>query len=134
MKSEEEIRELEPSEEAAVWLHKIELNPPGGWSLVGDGQDGQAWVRKGNLSCIWSIARELDGKLWLHVSVSHPSHLPGYYDFVEVKEVFVGSERTALHVFPPRSRHINIDKNCLHLWCCLEGEVTPDFSRGGPTI
>jgi len=74
---------------------------------------------------------EGDGKTWLHVSLSRKSRIPTYEDMCEVKDVFVGRDRQALQIFVPASKHINIHKYCLHLWCCIEGDNLPDFGRYG---
>lgn len=78
---------------------------------------------------------ELDGLLWLHVSVSHRGgRLPTWSEMALVKDLFCGRERTAYQVHPPSSQHVNIHRSCLHLWCCIDGPVTPDFTRGGELI
>lgn len=41
---------------------------------------------------------------------------------------------TALQVLPPRAKHVNIHPFCLHLWCCLDGDVTPDFTQGSGSL
>lgn len=28
-------------------------------------------------------------------------------------------------------KYINLHPTCLHLWHCLDGDVVPDFARGG---
>ncbi len=52
----------------------------------------------------------------------------------QVKTLFCGEERTAYQVHPPASKHVSIHDKCLHLWTCLDGPVTPDFTRSGDTI
>jgi hypothetical protein len=51
----------------------------------------------------------------------------------EVKELFIGGDRQAIQVMPPRSNHVNIHE-VLHLWHCLDGDGLPDFTGGGETI
>lgn len=106
---------------------------PADWALIGRGDDGGKWA-KGVLSVVASVARELDGKLWLHVSCATPHRLPSWAELREVKDIFVGRDRTALQVLPRAEKHINVHNYCLHLWCCLDGDVTPDFTRGLRTI
>lgn len=109
---------------------------PEKWRYVNRTEDGAAYVHKtDHISVIESIAIELDGKRWQHVSVSRPDRLPDYADLTFVKKHWIGEDKYAYFVFPPREKHINIDKHCLHLWCCLDGNaVLPDFTRGGKTI
>lgn len=79
-------------------------------------------------------ARELDGRVWLHVSASRGSRLPSYADLVEVKELFIGRERKAVQVFPSRAEHVNIHPHALHLWHCVDGDVLPDFTHGSGSL
>jgi hydroxyacyl-ACP dehydratase HTD2-like protein with hotdog domain len=74
---------------------------------------------------------EGDGKTWLHVSMSRRSRIPTYDDMKEVKEIFVGRDRQAVQIFPKESEHINIHPYCLHLFCAVEGDGLPHFSKGG---
>lgn len=109
------------------------------WRLVADGGDGQRLVDDGRqLSLIWSIATELDGQRWLHVSIASPRRMPTWDELVEVKEALIGTDREAYQVLPPRSRWVNIHPNCLHLFALAEGDgdraVLPDFTHGGATL
>jgi hypothetical protein len=107
-----------------------------GWRLASEGEDGQAWAHVDGLrSLIWSVARELDGRLWLHVSVGHRDRLPRWSELVEAKEWIAGGDSYAYQVIPPRSRYVNQNPNVLHVWSPLEGESPlPDFTRGGDTL
>lgn len=109
---------------------------PADWSIDTRGGDGARFVNKWKrLSVIVSGDVEKDGRRWLHLSVASPDRLPKYDTLVEVKELFIGSERKAIQVFPPRSQHISIHPNCLHLWHCAEAEdPLPDFTKGGKAI
>lgn len=95
----------------------------------------RAYCKYDRLIVLVSCARQLDGKAWLHVSVSRRNGaIPSWEAMSEVKELFIGPDRTALQVMPPQAKHVNIHPACLHLWCCLDGDVTPDFTAGGETI
>lgn len=72
-----------------------------------------------------------DGKKWIHVSVSHQNKIPNYESLCMVKRLWVGEERKAVQVFPPKSEHVNDHLRCLHLWACLDGDGLPDFRREG---
>jgi hypothetical protein len=103
--------------------------------VVADGYTG----RFKDLHFIVSTCREQDGREWLHASVSRRDHkMPSYDDLAALKRLCVGEHRTALQVFPSTERHINFAGEhgieVLHLWCCLDGDVTPDFARGGNMI
>ena len=83
------------------------------------------------LRVIASLAWEEDLKRWLHVSVSHAQRLPTWEELRAVKAAFVGPDRAALQVFPRADEYVNHHPYTLHLWHCLEGDVTPDFRREG---
>lgn len=87
-----------------------------------------------HLGIIVSIAIEDDGKSWLHASVSRKDKtLPTYEDLGQLKRLCVGDHRTALQIFPPKEKHVNLAE-VLHLWACLDGDVVPDFTGGFGTI
>lgn len=74
--------------------------------------------------------RERDEKLWLHLSISHAKRLPTWHDLREAKDIFIGKDRVALQILPREAEYVNRHPNVLHLWCCLDGDVTPDFRTG----
>jgi hypothetical protein len=96
--------------------------------------DGAIYQSRDGLACIVSAAIEDDGKAWLHVSISYKDRLPSWEKLREIKDIFVGKDRTALQVLPKESKYVNMHPYCLHLWCCLDGDVVPDFTRGGKGI
>lgn len=92
-----------------------------------------------DLRFVVSVSREQDGNEWLHASVSRRDRkLPTYDDMATLKRICMGEHRTALQVFPPKEKHVNFagehGVEVLHLWSCLDADVTPDFSRGGDMI
>lgn len=106
---------------------------PAMWREIRRTIDGAAYQAAG-LRVIASVARELDGRLWLHVSCSRGSRIPDWEDLRLVKDTFVG-DRYAYQVFPTREKYVNINPFVLHLWAPLEGAPPlPDFTRGGSTI
>lgn len=62
---------------------------------------------------------------WNHVSICpyKKSVMPTYYDLCLIKEMFWDEEEAVIHVFPPKSQHVNIMTNCLHLWECYYKEM-----------
>lgn len=89
--------------------------------------------RHDRLKVIYSVTCLIpgDSRPWIHLSLSRPDRIPSYEDMACVKKLFIGEERQAIQVFAPRAKHINIGKNVLHLWCCLEGDGLPDFGGYG---
>ena len=86
------------------------------------------------MTVIASVAREQDGKRWFHVSCAHPERMPTWNELLAVKDQIIGRDKTALQVIPPRAKHVNIHPNCLHLWHCIDGDVTPDFTQGSGSL
>ena len=95
---------------------------------------GLLWFLRRGLKVMISCSEELDGNKWLHVSLSRENMIPTYDDIQLVKTQFIGADKTALQVFPPAAKHINLNPHVLHLWCCLDRDVTPDFTRGGESL
>lgn len=100
---------------------------------------GQIWDhnRRG-LRLLCSIAREDDGRIWAHLSVSHRTHrLPTFAELRWVKEA-VYPDRVALQVFPPESEWYSYDHpqaaEVLHLFVCLTERPTPDFRGSSGTL
>ena len=119
------------------------LNLPPGWAeldttpwtrqLVPD--YARAYAKHGRLFVLVRCAQYADLKRWVHLSVSRKNREnPSWDAMSEVKNVFLGPDRVALQVMPRRHEHVSIHPGCLHLWCCLDGDVTPDFTAGGETI
>jgi hypothetical protein len=107
-----------------------EYPPPYGW----DKAYNRVYTYRDTTRVLVSAAHYGDGKRWLHVSVSRKNRqLPSWETLTMVKDLFIGDERTALQVLPPRAKYVNIAP-VLHLWHCLDGDVTPDFTAGGETI
>lgn len=105
------------------------------WELVSRAEDGAAYRNdQAGLAAIITCSKELDGRFWIHLSLSHRARLPRWAELVEAKELFLGN-REAYQVIPPRERYVNIHPNVLHLWAPLDGAPPlPDFTRGTGSI
>lgn len=114
---------------AAVGMRADIARPPG-WQLRSRGEDGEGWLnRRTDQTAIWSIARETDGRLWLHLSTAFPDRLPSWAELVAVKEWLAGADRPAYQVIPPRATYVNLNEHVLHLWTPLDGDPPlPEFS------
>ena len=113
---------------------EIDTSP---WTGQPDRAYTRAYTKRGTLRVIVTCARYDDGKRWVHLSVSRSNkEIPSWLAMGEVKEVFLGPERTAIQVHPPRSQYVNIEEGVLHIFCCTDGmEFLPDFrGTGGETI
>lgn len=107
---------------------------PTNWRLCEDMLDGSRYESREGLRVIVSGMTELDGRHWLHASVSRRGRLPSYDDLKAVKALFIGRERKAIQVFAADSEHVNLHPFVLHLWHCASGDVLPDFTQGGKTL
>jgi hypothetical protein len=83
---------------------------------------------------IISEQKELDGKQWIHFSMSCRARVPDWDELRNAKELFLGVESKAVMVIPARSEYVNINARVLHLFVCLEGDPLPDFTGGGGTL
>ena len=108
----------------------------GAWTGgVSDREYARAYKKHDTVLVLMSCATQTDGKRWLHVSVSRRNkEIPTWQLMCEIKDVFIGPERTALQVMPPRSQWVSIHPGCLHLWACLDDLLLPDFRAGGQTL
>jgi len=107
---------------------------PAKWQVLQENDDGAWFVSTTGLRVVLSAALEQDKRRWLHISVSKREALPSWEDLKEVKSLFIGDDRTAIQVFPPKAQWVNIHPNTLHLWTCLDGDVLPDFTNGTSSI
>lgn len=109
---------------------------PFGWFVIEKRIDGEAYLNKTlGLFVIVSIAKEDDGNVWVHLSVSRKSRIPTYDDLKLVKKLFMGDACHAYQCFVPSKEHINIHEFVLHLWARQDGKpALPDFSHGSGSI
>lgn len=106
-----------------------------GWRTVTPGADGLGLLvhRADGLALIHSIATEEDGRAWAHVSLSLKSRkLPSW---VQTRDAWrlVYPERAGIIVIPPAAEHFSIAE-VMHVFGCLDGDVLPDFLRGGASL
>lgn len=97
------------------------------------------------LKAILSCGVELDGRAWLHLSVSYMRtghdvgpkgwRLPSWGEMGIAKLAFLG-DREAYMVHPPKARYVNINERVLHWWALLDEteSALPDFTRGTGSI
>lgn len=106
---------------------------PASWREVERDRDGSAKYRNAaaRLACILTCNVELDGRAWLHLSVSHAERIPTWGEMRVCKEQFLG-DREAYSVMPPRARYVNLHNNVLHLFALLDEQQSalPDFTGG----
>lgn len=125
-----------------------------GWQLLKEGKDGAEFrnpslvvgKKTRDVHVIVSVSREMDGRVWVHLSVSvifrkmgieTPSYevvvLPAWSTVCVARDDFLGPEAKAVMVLAPKSEHVNIE-DVHHIWHCPEGEGLPDFTRGTGSI
>lgn len=93
---------------------------------------GKAFASTAGLRVILSAEQRPGDDKWLHVSVSRDNRLPSWEDLKDVKDLFIGQDKTAIQILPKTSEFVNYHKYVLHLWCNLDKErYVPDFRRKG---
>ena len=103
------------------------------------GEDACYAFHRGSIQVLWSMRRELDGEVWIHVSLcgrtgAKAFFLPSYEDVQRVKHDFLG-ENWAYQVFPDERHYVNQHPSVLHLWARMDGSpALPDFTHGLGTI
>lgn len=108
---------------------------PPSWREIVQERDDRGGAKYVNaaakLTAILTCGFELDGRAWLHLSVSHRERVPTWGELRVAKEQFLG-DREAYQVLPPRARYVNIHNNVLHLFALLDEEASalPDFTGG----
>lgn len=126
------LRPEKEAESVATWEPPVVLPPK--WRLIMRGGDGAKYHYGADMTVIVSVATELDGRGWLHMSMSHRRRLPSWEELVLARNVLLGEDRTVYQVLPPKKEHVNICDRVLHVWCCLDGPVLPDFTRGSGSL
>jgi hypothetical protein len=122
---------IDQCDEEFPWIR----NAPRKWKLGGEATAtdiiGRVFLHgDGDFKVICSISKQDDGNAWLHVSYSRETRIPNYDDTQRVKHTFIGPNRYAYAVYPPQEFYVNLHRQCLHLWCPLEGQaVIPEFSK-----
>lgn len=111
---------------------------PSGYSEETITEDGARYIyqgMRGYHTVILSGATELDGRVWLHLSVATPTKLPSWELLKFVKDCFLGPKRQAIQVLPSEERYINQHPYCLHLFTCIsDDDPIPDFTHGGSSL
>ncbi len=64
-----------------------------------------------------------DGMGWEHVSVSAHKRCPTWKEMDFVKREFWRDGETVMQLHVPREDHIDMCKNCLHLWRPIKSEI-----------
>src|SRR5579872_244389 len=82
------------------------------------------------LRIIHGTARESDGRIWGHVSVSSADGtLPGWY-YVRDAQRLLYPDHAGIVVIAPEASHVNLAE-VAHVWTCLTADLLPDFGRFG---
>lgn len=104
------------------------------WDVFSRSKAGMTAICKNGLVVMMSGCTEMDDKRWLHLSVSREDRIPNWDEIVYVKETFLGKDTEGIVKLAPRSQWVNLMPYCMHIWHCVDGEVTPDFAHGTGTI
>jgi hypothetical protein len=106
------------------------------WRLVTPGADGLGqWEHDARgLGLIHSVAREQDGQVWEHISISrYDGKMPSWAQLRDTFREVAGDGALGVVVIPPRSEHVDIAE-VAHAWHCLTARPLPDFTQGTRSI
>ena len=103
---------------------------PPNWREVDRSPDGTVCYQSFHVRVILSASIELDGRAWLHLSISTKTRIPNWQEIAHAKNVFLG-DREAYQVIPPKARYVNINERVLHVFALLDETATalPDFTH-----
>jgi hypothetical protein len=122
------------SERVDKFLIAMDIRLPAFWRFDQDSPFGRIYQHTlVPLRVILTGGQELDGKDWVHFSMSHRERLPSWEELTAAKVHFLG-DVYAYQVLPPKAKYININPKVLHLFYCLDGVPLPDFTRGTPSL
>lgn len=123
--------EVEKLAAAHLPAQKARLLAAGWYQREGSADGAGIWDhRKRGLRLLHSVAREDDGLIWGHVSLSRrDDNLPGWYELKDAQWLLYPENR-GLVVIAPETEHFSIAE-IMHTWTCLTGEPVPDFRTYG---
>lgn len=122
-----------------IALAKRDLLPPllrSGWSWRFEGEDGIGCldlVRNPQLRLIHTIAREDDGEVWAHVSLSRRDRVMPTWEQTRDAWWLLYGATPGVIVVAPRDEHVN-RAEVAHVWGCLTRRTVPDFTHGTGSI
>ena len=81
----------------------------------------------GDATCgVFVLPSPIDGQMltivasqgddWDHVSVSRTNRCPNWPEMEFVRSLFFEDNETVMQLHVPKTEHINVHPNCLHLW------------------
>lgn len=95
------------------------------------GPDGWLMDRRDGKMRVIATAWEEDGVEWVHASISGVS-MPTYYALVLLHNAVWGDDGYSYQHFVPKSTHVNIAENALHLFGRADGKpCMPNFGKHG---
>lgn len=137
--AEEKMRRLERDD---AWQAMIRLDQQrwsllqvDGWVQRRGGVDGLGCWDNANrgLRLIHSIARESDGQLWAHLSMSRRDHKLPTWEQTRDAWRLVYPQEMGYIVIAPAAEHYSI-REVMHVWGCRTRRATPDFRSRAGTI
>ncbi|MBA3654565.1 MAG: hypothetical protein H0W70_10270 [Actinobacteria bacterium] len=121
-----------------IMLLKAEAYPRlarAGWLLRYEGEDGLGLLDqpKRNLRIIHSIAREQDGDVWAHLSLSRRDRTFPTWEQTRDAWWLIYPNLAGVIVVAPQTKHVNVAE-VAHVCGNLSKPAVPDFTRGLGTI
>lgn len=114
--------QVNPKSAFAEWGFPLAEDLPPGWKArVKIEQLVAAYsLPKRKLRVVLGIEAKLGSGYWIHLSVSHAKATPSHKTMALCKKLFIGENREAIAIYPPKNRHVNIHDFCLHLWSPMD--------------
>jgi hypothetical protein len=115
----------------APWDGLFVLVPPDEWPGIPVLDAWHFLGRAPNTNGLVAIVSlmQIDGKAWLHLSVSRRSRTPSYEDLVRTRSVLLSVDAPVYFVLPKGTEHVDFHPHCLHLWQPVAHDPFPDPLR-----
>lgn len=116
-------------------LNKYRLTGPGIIKMYGSAGNSEngAFMIKSPIDGADMFVVASIGQGWEHVSVSRKNRCPNWPEMEHAKRVFFKVDEMAMQLHVPVAAHINLAKNCLHIWKPVDQEIpVPPVWMVGP--
>ena len=114
--------QVNPISNWSEWGFPLKEDLPPGWKTKVEIEQLIAAysLPKRKLRVILGIEQKANSGYWIHLSVSHRNSIPTHNTMMMCKKLFIGENREAISIHPPKHRIVNMAKFCLHLWSPMD--------------
>ena len=106
-------------------LNKYRLTGPGVIKMYGSAGNSEngAFMIKSPIDGADMFVIASVGLGWEHISVSRKNRCPNWPEMDHAKRVFFIEDETTMQLHVPVADHIDIARNCLHIWKPIDQEI-----------